>query len=230
VSVARAITRGVGELFITAGAVILLFCVYQLFWTNVTADHAADQVTDQLRHQWAEPPLAAVPSTSPTPRPASIPMGDALALIHIPRLGADYVKPVVQGVDLPDLARGIGHYPDTAMPGKIGNFAVAGHRATNGEPLKYIDKIKNGDKVVVETATTWFTYVVDRHIIVQPTDTWVLDPVPGKPGVEPTQALITLTSCEPRWASYRRWIVFGHLESTLKKSDGVPPALQAQGD
>ena len=43
--------------------------------------------------------------------------------------------PVVEGVGCDDLARGVGHYPETARPGEVGNFAVAGHRATNGEPF-----------------------------------------------------------------------------------------------
>ena len=231
-TVVRAITRGLGELFITAGLVILLFCAYQLFWTNVTADRAADQVVSQLRDQWTRPGASAGPSaTGPTaaPAPPVVPLGDALALMHIPRLGTGWVKPVVQGVDLPDLARGLGHYPKTAAPGEVGNFAVAGHRATNGEPLREIDKIKKGDTIVVETATDWFTYVVDKHQIVAPTDVWVIEPVPGQPKAEATQALITLTSCEPRWASYKRWIVFGHLQSTMSKAAGTPAALAAGG-
>jgi sortase A len=232
VSLVRSVTRGLGELLITAGLVILLFCAYQLFWTNVTADRAADQVVSQLRRQWIDPgagpaPTAAGPSSAPAP--PAVPLGDALALIHIPRLGDDWVKPVVQGVDLPDLARGLGHYPKTANAGEVGNFAVAGHRATNGEPLRNIDKIKKGDTIVVETATDWFTYVVDKHQIVTPTDVWVIEPVPGKPTAKPTQALITLTSCEPRWASYKRWIVFGHLESSMSKAEGTPAALAAGG-
>lgn len=231
-TVVRAITRGLGELFITAGLVILLFCAYQLFWTNVTADRAADRVVSQLRDEWTRPGASVGPSaTGPTTAPASptVPRGDALALMHIPRLGTGWVKPVVQGVDLPDLARGLGHYPKTAAPGEVGNFAVAGHRATNGEPLRDIDKIKKGDTIVVETATDWFIYVVDKHQIVRPTDVWVIEPVPGQPNAEATQALITLTSCEPRWASYKRWIVFGHLESTMSKAEGTPAALAAGG-
>lgn len=227
--------RSVGELLVTAGVVVLLFCVYELFWTNVTAGRDTDAVTQHLRQQWAAPlstpspaptPTASASASPTTPAP-TIPMGDAIALLHIPRLGADWVKPVVQGVALPDLAKGIGHYPKTALPGEVGNFALAGHRATNGEPFKYIDQVRDGDKVVVETRTTWYTYVVDRHLIVEPTDVWVLDPVPGKPDAKPTEKLITLTSCEPRWASYHRWIVFGHLESEQPKSQGTPAALTA---
>ena len=62
-----------------------------------------------------------------------------------------------------------------------------------------------------------------------PTSTWVLDPVPGQPGATPTEALITLTTCNPRWASYQRLIVFGHLEETRAKADGPPAALVRAG-
>ena len=44
-----------------------------------------------------------------------------------------------------------------------------------------------GRRVVVETRRRWFTYVVDRTQIVEPTDVWVIDPVPGKPGATPTE-------------------------------------------
>ena len=89
--------------------------------------------------------------------------------------------PVVQGVSLPDLSRGVGHYPKTAVPGEIGNFAVAGHRATNGEPFAHLDAVQVGDSLVVETRSEWLTYVVDKVRIVAPSAVWVLDPVPGKP-------------------------------------------------
>jgi sortase A len=79
--------------------------------------------------------------------------------------------------------------------------------------------------VVAETRTNWFTYVIDRTKIVSPTSTWVLDPVPGKPHATPVQPLLTLTTCNPRWASYQRLIVFGHLEESRTKADGPPTVL-----
>src|SRR4029079_17536164 len=88
--------------------------------------------------------------------------GKGFAFLHIPRLGKKYSVPVVQGVSLPDLSRGVGHYPSTALPGEIGNFAVAGHRATNGEPFANLDAVKVGDSPAVETRLQWFTYVVAK--------------------------------------------------------------------
>lgn len=220
---ARATARGVGELFITAGLVLLLFCVYQLVWTNVEANHAQAKVSDTLREQWEHGGGGELPDGTITLSKSDF--GKGFAFLHIPRLGPKFAKPVVQGVTLPDLARGVGHYPTTAVPGAIGNFAVAGHRATNGEPFAHLDEVKVGDSLVVETRRNWFTYVVDKTQIVQPTDVWVIEPVPGKPDEKPTRRLITLTTCNPRWASTQRLIVFGHLQAKQPTSEGIPTAL-----
>jgi sortase A len=222
--VIRTAVRGLGELFITAGIVVLLFVAYQAVWTNYEAHRAADRVADDIRDDWTRPPRG---TTGSDATPATTGVG--FAFLHIPRLGKRWSVPVVEGVALPDLARGVGHYPKTAGPGEVGNFAVAGHRATNGEPFAALDKIRKGDVVVAETRESWFTYVVDRTRIVAPDAIWVLDPVPGRPSATPTRPLLTLTTCNPRWASYERLIVFGHLLESRAKTDGPPDALAGSG-
>ena len=222
-SVVRGAVRTLGEVCITLGLVLMLFCVYQLVWTNVEAHHRQKQVTEDLREQWARERARQVPG-GPL-RLTKSDFGKGFAFLHIPRLGHKYSVPIVQGVSLDDLARGVGHYPKTALPGVPGNFAVAGHRATNGEPFAELDRVKVGDPVVVETRATWFTYVVDRIRIVSPTDVWVIEPVPGRPHQLPTKQLLTLTTCNPRWASTQRLIVFGHLASEQPTSDGAPSVL-----
>ncbi len=225
----RTAVRGLGELLITAGLVLLLFVAYQLAWTNYQADRATDHVTSDLRETWGRPDATTGSRADVAGGPKPVNFGKGFAFLHIPRLGKGWAVPVVEGVSLPDLARGVGHYPGTAQPGDVGNFAVAGHRATNGEPFAYLDRVRAGDLVVAETRTQWFTYVVDRTKIVSPTSIWVLDPVPGKPRAEPVDRLLTLTTCNPRWASYERLIVFGHLEESRSKRDGPPSALLRGG-
>jgi len=227
VNAVRAAVRILGELMITAGLVLLLFCVYQLVWTNVEAHRAQSKVSDSIRDEWQRQQPDA-PGDKPVAVRAFRP-GKGFAFLHVPALGRDYTVPVVQGVSLPDLARGVGHYPSSALPGRVGNFAVAGHRATNGEPFAHLDKVGKGDVVVVETRDTWFTYVVDRTRIVAPSDTWVIDPVPGRTGVAPTRRLLTLTTCNPRWASTERLIVFGHLRGQQPRTDGRPTVLASGG-
>lgn len=222
---ARAAARGLGELLITAGLVLLLFVAYQLVWTNVEAERAQGQVADQIREAWERPAGRTVGGTEESAAPEKTDFGQGFAFLRIPRLGEKYSVPVVEGVGLDVLSRGVGHYPDTVRPGQVGNFAVAGHRATNGEPFAYLDRLRPGDAVVAETRDAWFTYVVDSTRIVRPTDTWVIDPVPGKPDAEPTERLLTLTTCNPRWSSTERLIVFGHLEERRAKDEGPPPVL-----
>jgi sortase A len=222
-----------GELLITVGVLLLLFVAYQLMWTNVTAQRAADQIATDLQDSWARPPATEGSSDagddgvdSPEARPE---IGAAFALMYIPRL-SDKVwgMPVLESVELSDLARGIGHYPTTQMPGEKGNFAVAAHRATNGEPFRDIDRLQDGDRVFVETQDSWFEYTLRRDQIVAPTDTWVIDPVPGDPGASPSDRLITLTTCNPRWGHTTRWVWWGDLTTSYDKADGeIPPEIEA---
>ncbi|MFD2078965.1 sortase domain-containing protein [Actinopolymorpha cephalotaxi] len=72
--------------------------------------------------------------------------------MRIPRFGRSYVVPAIQGIRKEDLAKGFGHFPETALPGQRGNCALAGHRVTHGEPLRDMPNLRVGDKVVVETS------------------------------------------------------------------------------
>ena len=227
---ARFAVHAIGEVLITLGVIALLFVGYQVFWTNIEANAAASSLTGRLRDEWgASGNPTVVPSGSASGSPgasAAIPAG-AFALMRIPRLGADWQEPVLepQGsiISLDDLAQGVVHYKQTAKPGEIGNFAVAGHRQTHGQPFRHLEQLRPGDQVIIETRTATYTYVIDNDpnsaaATVLPNDVWVLDPVPGKPGAKPTQAIITLTTCTPWWTSTYRMIAFGHLTSTVPKA------------
>lgn len=226
-----------GEVLVTAGALVLLFLVYQLFWTNVLAHRASAQGVDRLTAQWralGPPPTSsgsgAGNDTSPTAGPATgrgpvdaaddqRVIGTAEAILRIPRLGTSWVQPVLEGTGATELAEGIGHYVGTAAPGAVGNFALAGHRATHGEPWRDLDRMRVGDTVIVETYTSVFTYVIDGPgYLVDPSDVAVLAPVPGRPGVTATERRIVLTTCNPRWASTQRLIVPGVLTSVSARS------------
>ncbi len=227
----RSAIRGTGELLITLGFVVLLFCVYQLVWTNVSAHAIESDARTSLEEQWSRPPIETStpkPSHGKLATPAVSP-GDAFAVLYIPRLGKSWAKAVVEGVTLDDLRGTIGHYPASQLPGQVGNFAVAGHRATNGEPFRDLPAVRPGDKVYVQTQKTWYVYTIRNTEIVQPTEVDVILPVPKRPGVAPTESLITLTTCNPRWASYERWITYGVLTDTVPSAKGPPPELLIKG-
>lgn len=216
----RVAVRTLGELMITFGMIMLLLVVYQLYWTNLEAERRADGISDDLRSSWVDG------------RPIK---NGAIGIMYIERLGKKWQKPIVEGVDLDQLAKGVGHFPKSAQPGVVGNFAVAAHRATHGEPFAYLDRIEPGDRVVIETKTNWFVYVVDAQKnpnpdhpawkLVDPSYGEVVLPVPEQPGVKPKQKLITLVTCNPRWGSSTRLIVYGHLTKAYPKPGPLPAEL-----
>src|SRR4051794_27881571 len=157
----RFVLRGVGQTLITLGLVVLLFVVYEVWITNIFAHREQSKVANALKHEWAngKNPLLPWPGGSDPP----IPAGTAIGVLYTPRLGRDYHFTIVQGSTVPndaELEKGPAHYKDTALPGQIGNFAVAGHRVGKGEPFLNIDKLRSGDAVIVETKSSWYVYRV----------------------------------------------------------------------
>ncbi|MEU7605065.1 class E sortase [Streptomyces sp. NPDC040724] len=235
------------ELTVTVGVVVLLLVVHQVWWTNRQAAAAAQEQVQALERSWERDPApdppqvpepaatgpVAVPAPAPVPVPgpaataagpeagraAPAPARDrAYAVLRIPRLGL--VVPVAQGIDKRAvLDKGYaGQYPGTAGPGERGNFALAGHRNTHGEPFRYVNRLRAGDELIVDMRGRRYTYVVGK-ILSETTerDTGVIAPVPrslvkpdqgyGEPG-----AYITLTTCTPEYSSKYRLVVWGTLK------------------
>jgi sortase A len=231
----RRVVGIVGEVLITLGVIVFLFLAYELWFTGLYTAGAQSDFKKQLRSQWAaaapspqvlpgeSAPASAAPSAVALPQPS---LGDAIGIIRIPKLGSNYAFAIVEGVSTNDLKKGPGHYPGTAQPGAIGNFVLSGHRTTYLAPFNGLDQLSAGDAVVIETRDTWYTYRVTSTETVLPTDVAVILPVPDKPKAKPAKALITLTTCTPKYSASHRLIVYGQLESALPKSAGLPPALK----
>jgi sortase A len=225
--IVRGVVHGVGELCITLGLVLLLFVAWQLWWTDIAAGQTQRQLAHQLEQQWQGPRPPHPSGTAPAVTLKEIPMGDAFALIRIPRFGDDYVRPILQGVELDILDRGVGHYPESVQPGQVGNFAVAGHRVTYAKPFNKIAELRPGDAVVVETRDTWYVYRVRSHTVVTPDRVDVVAPVPEQPGKKPTKRMMTMTACHPEFSARERYVVFSELDEVLPKTGGaVPDALR----
>lgn len=222
----RGVVGVLGELMITVGVVLGLFVAWQLVWTDVVGDGEQAVVVSQLEDTFELPrPSGAEPTTL-----APAELGDAFAIVRIPRFGAKYAKPLFEGKDRLTLQKGIGHYPETVMPGEIGNFSMAGHRTTYGKPFNKIAELRDGDLVIIETAESYFVYEVFEDLIVRPTQVEVVAPVPSQPGTEPTEALMTMTSCHPMFSSRQRWITHGRLIDTIPRADGLPLELLEVSD
>ncbi|MEU1849339.1 class E sortase [Streptomyces sp. NPDC019990] len=213
-------SRAIGEVFITTGVLMLLFVTYQLWWTNVRAHAQAGSEASSLQSDWA----------SGKRSPGAFEPGQGFAILHIPKL--DVVVPIAEGTSKGVLDRGmVGHYAGgelkTAMPGdKFGNFGVAGHRNTHGEPFRYINKLSPGDPIVVETQDDYYVYKMSSILpVTSPDNTSVLNPVPAGSGFTEPGRYITLTTCTPEFTSKYRMIVWGKMVEERPRSKGKPDAL-----
>jgi sortase A len=207
-----------GDLLVTAGVLLLLFVGWQLWWTDVTANRVQEGTVHQLTRDFA-----AGGSSTPTP----VAFGKAFAIVRIPRLGADYARPLLEGTSHDILEQGVGHYLGTALPGAVGNFAMAGHRTTYGRPFHDIDTLRSGDTIVIETRASFSVYAVKRHVIVAPTQVDVLAPVPQQPGAKPTAGWLTMTACHPKYSAAQRYVVFAQLVHVYPRAQGLPAGTLA---
>jgi sortase A len=208
-----------GLVLLVVGLSLLGYVGWQFVGTNVVAHHKQQQLVQRTETAWKAQAGASAHGSG-------VQLG-AQALIRIPRFGKKYVMPVSAGVGDNVLAEGFGHFHDTARPGAIGNYALAAHRVTHGEPLRNMPELRPGDKVIIETQDDIYTYVLDTNpndLIVTFHDGWVIDPLPKNPdpgGVQPdptvSRRLITLTTCAELFHTDNRMIAFGHLVTATPK-------------
>ncbi|PVC92399.1 class E sortase [Streptomyces sp. CS090A] len=214
-------SRAVGEIFISLGVLMLLFVTYQLWWTNIRAEQIAGQEKNKIQEEWAKG----------AGKPGVFAPGQGFAIMHIPKL--DVVVPIAEGISNEKvLDRGmLGHYGEgklkTAMPeDKQGNFAVAGHRNTHGEPFRYVNKLTPGDPIVVETRDAYYTYEMTSVLpSTVPSNISVIEPIPVGSGFTKPGRYITLTTCTPEFTSTYRLIVWGKMVDERPRSEGKPRAL-----
>ncbi|MCW2491964.1 MAG: class sortase [Frankiales bacterium] len=260
----RTFVRGVGQTLITLGLVLLLFVVYEVWVSNIFAHQRQNKVRQQFSQavQKGQDPLKGQDRLNlPSGKQIVIPAGEGFANLYIPRFGKDFAWTVVQGTAAGDLERGPGHYTDTAVPGQLGNFALAGHRVGKGEPFLNLDQLVPGDSVVVQTAGNWYVYkilgdakkyaaaskltsksqraaaIVDAlnsrdsqgvpgREIVTPDDVAVIAPVPDNSGLTPTRALLTMTTCHPKYSADQRMILHAALARAVPaKGNAIPKEL-----
>lgn len=238
----------VGELLITVGVLLLAFLVWQLWWTDVEGNRAQAGIV----HEIAREPVPTADPTAPAgPAIATRHTGDApvmaepshattFATMRVPRWEGEPERPISEGTDKAGVLDrlGVGHYEGAAMPGDVGNFAVAGHRTTYAKPFNRVAELRKGDAIVVRTATgdggegsnTWYVYTVVSTEVVQPSQVSVIAPVPGDPGATPTERFMTMTTCHPMFSARERFVVHSVLDYWAPVSEGVPEELLAGAD
>ncbi|MBZ4016920.1 class E sortase [Streptomyces purpurogeneiscleroticus] len=208
----------------TLGVLMLLFVAYQLWWTNVLAHNQAGGAASNLQQEWDKDGADKRAAGAFSP-------GQGFAIMYIPKL--DVKVPIAEGISKHGvLDRGmVGHYGEgklkTAMPwDKTGNFAVAGHRNTHGEPFRYINRLVKGDKIVVETRSRFYTYEMESILPqTSPSNIGVIGPIPPGSGFTEPGRYLTLTTCTPEFTSTYRMIVWGKMVEERPRSKGKPDAL-----
>ena len=241
----RWVVGGIGKTLIVTGLMIFAFVAYQLWGTGIQYSQAQDRLENQFDNLLATAanapatastavpttaapttslaapattvaaPATTVPVTTTTVDPAIalLVLGGAMGKIEIPDIDMSGV--IVAGVRTEDLQKGVGHYPDTPLPGQQGNAAIAGHRTTYGAPFYRVDELEVGDEIKITTLQGTFVYRVTGQSIVAPSDYSVVANQPGK-------VMLTLTSCHPRYSAKQRIIVTAELDPELSDPVETP--------
>lgn len=189
------ILRAVGLLLIIAALAVGGYVWWLLWGTGLTTAAAQDNIRPNFEQLVATTPTEEAPAAE---RVAKVP-GKAVAILRIPDIELNYV--VVEGTDTESLKKGPGHYSWTSYPWEeTGAVGIAGHRTTYGAPFWSLNELAPGDRIVLATEYGIFNYRVSHKRIIDPSDASVLDATE-----KPT---LVLTTCNPRFSSAERLIVF----------------------
>jgi sortase A len=168
----KSILRWTGQGLLAAGVLLLSFAAASLVYS-----HGFQAYQNWLFDRPRQESRQRVPIAEPIAH-------SVIGRLEIPRLEVSVM--VVEGVADPDLLRGAGHVPGTALPGQGGNIAIAAHRDTFFRPLQYI---RENDVIFLTSDTGAHQYVVTSISVAPPSAIYVLEPT-----TEPT---LTLISCYP---------------------------------
>lgn len=194
----------VGRVMIASGLLLGLFVVYQLWGTGLKENREQSALSQQLDRVLDAPSSTVAPVR-----------GEPVSRIEIPRLGVE--KVLVGGVDAESLMKGPGLFPNSPLPGQLGNVAVAGHRTTYGAPFEDLDKIVVGDVIAFDTPRGRAEYRVTREPYnVFPSAVEVVETK------DPTRATLTLVTCTPKWTAWKRLIVEAELITKNQAETATP--------
>ena len=178
----------------------------QLYQDYLEQSEDAQQSYEQLEETWqdlpddaaaTEPAIESGEDAGIEPGPAYEPV--VLGRVKIPKIDENLL--LVEGVTAKDLKLGAGHIPGTAMPGEVGNTAIAGHRNyTFGSYFNRLDELAEGDLIIVEYGKQNFTYEVYEKLVVLPEETSVINQ-------SKTHKVLTLITCTPVRVATHRLII-----------------------
>lgn len=129
--------------------------------------------------------------------------GDEIGIIEIESVNLRNV--IVESIDNKYLNHHVCHFEESAMPGKDGNFALAGHSSTyyHNQVFNELHKVTVGDKIKVTTINNEFIYTITETKAVEPDEINVLDQDMSKKEI----TIVTCTS-----GGKQRFIVKGEIK------------------
>lgn len=219
----------IGELLLTVGAFVLLFLGWQLWFTDVIGEQKQETAISAISKDWERPVQTAPPKRADPgePKVAAAPEArGTVGVLIVPRWGKDWERPIHEGIDTEwTLKNGVGRYPQTEMPGAVGNFAIAAHRMAYGHGFRDLHKLQVGDHIYVETADGWYQYAFRNMQYVLPSGVDVLADVPWDPAAKGVDRVITLTTCNPFFSTAERIAGYGLFETWYPRAEGPPAEI-----
>lgn len=251
------VTTVLGELALTAGLVLLLFAGYEVWGTSWATAREQEQLSDALAAEWRGSPAGSPPGTAPVPAPGRpflrihIPsFGDGYTRTVLE--GVDQRTLTTgpghyPGSDLPGQAGNVaiaGHRVGHGAP-----FDAAGRlRSCDAIVLETRDAwFVYRVLPMAQERADWPAQAVAgtrcQHVaplagayaetvgveVVLPSQSEVVAPVPHRAGVAPTAALLTLTTCHPRFSARQRLVVHatqvGQYDKPGRDAGWRPPEL-----
>lgn len=164
---------------IFAGAVFIGIGGWQIIHTNMQTKETLAEAKQIV----AKPANPIGHDNGEKNKPAVI--GDTLGILAIPRVNAEL--PIVEGTDANDLAKGVGHYRDSSLPGEQGQMVLSGHRDT---VFRRLGELKIGDSLIVKMPKGSYTYQITHMKIVDNTDTNIIT-------LQKKEEELILTTCYP---------------------------------
>lgn len=116
---------------------------------------------------------------------------EAVGVLSVPALS--FEMPIFLGATDQHLADGVAHLSQTSLPigGENTNTVIAGHRGWYGADfLRYIEKLKIGDEIIVTNLWEELTYTVCEIKVIEPYQVEAIF-------IQPQRELLTLLTCHP---------------------------------
>ena len=158
----RAVCRFTAELLAVLAVLLGSYVGWKAWGSGLDvsyASHWEEKATHTVIHEAKPGRVAAMRHTDP-PVEAEPGNDELFAYLRVPSWSKQYHLPIWQGTAKTVLDKmGGGHYVTTAMPGQVGNSAIAGHNTY--ADMADIRLLTPGDVVYIETADYWYRYKVN---------------------------------------------------------------------